>query len=252
MDPKNNQLVVYSFKIECAYNGTQFSGYAIQPNNLRTIQGLIQDCLSQLFRQKVKLYASGRTDKGVHAICQICSFRVKLLWKPDPFAVKQFLIKNLPRDIVIWDVVKIKHQFHAQYSVVSKTYSYLLTNKFAIDQIHSHYFLSSPIDIKRLNTALNLFVGTHDFVSFSTSSVSNTIRTINFFNIIERNDFVEIEINANGFLRSMARMIIAACVAYMQYERELEDILYLLHHPKKGSSILKAPAYGLYLKRVYY
>lgn len=75
---QQQSLVVYSFKIECAYNGTQFAGYAVQPNNFRTVQGLIQDCLSQLFQQPIKINASGRTDKGVHALHQVCSFKVKL------------------------------------------------------------------------------------------------------------------------------------------------------------------------------
>lgn len=71
-------LQKYCFRLDCAYHGLLFAGYAIQPGNFRTVQGELQRLLKHLFKQPVRLVASGRTDKGVHALHQVCSFEVSL------------------------------------------------------------------------------------------------------------------------------------------------------------------------------
>ncbi|MDE5599788.1 MAG: tRNA pseudouridine(38-40) synthase TruA, partial [Ureaplasma sp.] len=97
-----------------------------------------------------------------------------------------------------------------------------------------------------------MFLGKHDFLSFSTSEVEDTIREVNSIKIFKKKNIIEIYINGNGFLRSMVRMLVAAMMNYSQDKISLEKIKWLLDNPKKGASIEKAKACGLYLERVYY
>jgi tRNA pseudouridine38-40 synthase len=103
-----------------------------------------------------------------------------------------------------------------------------------------------------IKKASKLLLGTHNFKSFSITDVEDTVRTISKFNITKQKDYINIEITGNGFLRGMVRMIVGALLDINENKKTLNDISDLLNNPKKGSSITKARAAGLYLKKVYY
>ncbi|WP_391591497.1 tRNA pseudouridine(38-40) synthase TruA [[Mycoplasma] cavipharyngis] len=242
-----------TFKIDLSYHGVLFSGYAIQPAPLRTVQAELEKILSYLFQAKIKLIASGRTDAKAHALHQVCSFRVINYHHITATTIYHYLIKNVSEDIYIIAVSKVKNDFHAQLSVKSKTYLYIIQKKFDLTQVHLSYYCDQVIDIDKLKQCLNLFLGTHDFYSFTnTDQKQNTIRTINFIKLQETKKQIKILINGSGFMRYMVRMLLGVALKYATNKISWSFVIDKLSNPKKGSAIYKLPASGLFLKKIYY
>ncbi|MDQ0514325.1 tRNA pseudouridine38-40 synthase [Mycoplasmoides fastidiosum] len=241
-----------TFRIDLAYHGALFAGYAIQPQPLRTVQAELQTRLSFLFQQDIKLLASGRTDALVHAYHQVCSFRVKGPTPISPVNIYQFLQKTAP-DIHILRVNLVDNSFHAQKSVRSKTYQYIIQKQFDLTKVHLTYLYDGPIDVLKLQRCLDLFVGTHDFYSFTTSpNQTSTIRTINWIKVKTTKTQIIISINGNGFMRYMVRMLVGSAFMYATNKIHLSSVQAKLIQPQKGSAIYKMPGSGLYLKKIYY
>lgn len=247
--------IMINYYCVCEYDGTEYFGWAIQ-NNKVTIQGIIEKILLKTFKQKIRIYGSGRTDAKVHAIYQVFNF--KLLGKEiEPNKVKEILNNTLPTDIRVKNVKIVSDKFHATHDVKDKTYRYVINNDpesifGAARYAHYVWTIKEKIDVKLLKNALKNFIGIHNFLSFSTSILKNTTRTINWIKVAQRKSLIIIEINGDGFLRSMIRMIVAYCVDIVVNNKTTNSINYLLTHPKKGSSILVAPGHGLTLIKVNY
>lgn len=242
-----------NYKISLRYNGTNYHGWSIQPNNI-TIQEVIQNSIYSLFGVKdFVLNASGRTDAYVHAIDQVINLKHKNI-NLSSNDLYHALNSKLPNDIRINYVKEVDDKFHARYSAKNKTYVYLIETKPNYSVIHYNnvWQYNKPIDIKKIEIIKNKFVGTHNFLSFSTSQLQDTIRTINYINVQKMDTIIKIEINGDGFLRSMVRMIVGCFINYIEGKITINDIDNLFNNPKKGSSQLKVPGCGLYLYKVNY
>ena len=240
--------MIYILKI--SYDGSFFSGYAKQTENILTVQSEIEKILSNLFNLQIKVIASGRTDKYVHALDQTISFSANTRFEPDN--VKKYLNSKL-NNIYVKNVEITNKPFNARFSIKSKTYLYLInTGEFNLFRKNYEYQYNKPLDIKKAKEILNIFVGTKDFLSFSTSSLENTVRTIKWIKIFKIKKRIFIFINGLGFLRNMVRMIVATIVKYCEQKISYDSILDLFNNPKKGSSIDKLPGCGLYLYKTNY
>ncbi|BAO73507.1 tRNA pseudouridine(38-40) synthase TruA [Ureaplasma parvum] len=240
-----------NYKISLRYDGSLFYGWARQPQK-RTVQGDLEEIFKSIFKiNNIRIIGSGRTDKGVHAYEQTFSVKHSAL-KYDSHIIYQALCSRTSSDIQILEVQKVDDSFHAQYNATSKTYQYVI-NDYEFDLFRNNYelFVNQKINDQKILEALELFVGEHDFKSFSTSELTMTIRRINWVKI-KRDTHLIIYINANGFLKNMVRMIVASCLDYAFNKISLAKIHELLIFPKKGASIKLAPACGLYLYKVYY
>lgn len=241
-----------NYKLNISYKGTAYSGFAKQKNNI-TIQGIIEEKIKELFNVDVILFASGRTDKYVHAIQQTINIKHKLLnYEPD--VIKNALNSKLPKDITINQCEIIDDNFHARFNSKNKTYLYKLNldKKFNIFEQDIVYQYNNPIDYKKLNEYIDLIIGKHDFLSFSTSELNNTIRTIIDIKYDVKDNILFFYITGDGFLRNMVRMIIGVFLNYNENKISLNDIKKLLQFPKKGSGIRKVNGCGLYLLEVKY
>lgn len=244
-----------NYKVHIQYDGTNFFGWAKQPNK-RTVQEEIEKILSNTLQQNIKIIGSGRTDRGVHAMNQVFNFRI-VDKDYEPEVIFRILSSKLPKDINVLFVDVVEDFFHAQHSAKSKTYEYFISFKNhsffnRLYQWEIDFNFEVDFVIKRINEALSFFLGKHDFLSFSTSELEETIREIYFANAILKKNKIIICINGNGFLKNMVRMIVATCVDYAVNKINLNKIQELLNFPKKGSSIKKAPPQGLFLKTVFY
>jgi tRNA pseudouridine38-40 synthase len=159
----------------------------------------------------------------------------------------------LPDDIKIKSLKNVDPDFNARFSAKSKEYIY----KINLDK--DNVFLNNyallyikPIDIKKIKECASFFVGVHNFLSFSISDIEDTVRTISTIKVIKKGKLIEIRVVGNGFLRGMVRMLIGAILDYNEDKKTKEDITKLLNNPKKGSSITKVRACGLYLNKVRY
>ena len=143
--------------------------------------------------------------------------------------MKKYLLDYLPEDIVIKNIKLAGDRFHSRYNVKSKTYVYRIDNKDYMDVFNKRfsYYLKDKLDIVSMKKASAYLIGTHNFKSFTnlkSNTKKSTIRTINFINIIENNGIIEIEINGDGFLLNMVRIIVGTLIEVGNKKINPEDI----------------------------
>ncbi|BDV02607.1 MAG: tRNA pseudouridine synthase A 2 [Candidatus Hepatoplasma vulgare] len=239
------------YLIKISYDGKYFYGWNKQPN-LYTINQFLEDSFKkELINVKIK--ASGRTDKFVHAINQVCDIEVnKKIRKKDIIKIN----KELNKKIRIKKVKKVKNEFSARFDLRSKTYLYKISNDFKKKKRKDeNYYLNifKEINLKKMNEDAKKFIGEKDFSSFtSKSNYYSYIRKINYIKIKKRRKIIYIEINGNGFLRYMIRHIVGSLIAknFNKYNEEKFNDLFL--NPKRGKNIFKVTGKALYLKNVKY
>lgn len=240
-----------NIKIVFSYDGSYFSGFSKQKDqNIKTVQSELEQTLSNIYGEKISIFASGRTDKYVHAINQVANFKTK---KNIPIENIKKALNDKLKNIYIKDICYVSETFHSRFSSKSKTYMYVINeNEFNIFRINYEYQLNQKLDINKLKEIGNFFVGEKNFLSFSTTTLENSIRKVNYLKVCRWQNKIIIFVNGNGFLRNMVRMIVASMIDYSLDKKTKTDILNLFNNPKKGSSISKAPGCGLYLLQINY
>lgn len=241
-----------NYKFIVAYKGTNYAGWAIQKNQL-TIQEMILKAFLECFKVKVSIIGSGRTDKYVHAYAQVFNIKTEEITL-DPINLLNAINTYLPNDIILTDCEIVDNKFHARFNAVAKTYIYHINTNNIFDIFNQEiiYQYCKPINVNLLNDLKKVFLGKHNFLSFSTSEIKDTVRIIDDIEISESSGIVSIKIKGNGFLRNMVRMIVGVMLAYNENKINLSDIKNLLNNPSKGKAIWKAPGCGLYLLKVDY
>ncbi|MBI5150420.1 MAG: tRNA pseudouridine(38-40) synthase TruA [Candidatus Omnitrophica bacterium] len=202
-----------NIKLTIEYDGTDFYGWQIQAKHQRTVAGEIEKALKKIFHKNIRLIGSGRTDSGVHALGQVANFKVVSPLKLQQ--IKRALNANLPEDVAVWRVEEVGADFHAQYSVHSKTYRYTVLNRDVRSPLQRHYCLvyPYPLNVRRMKEEAKSLVGRKDFRAFQAANPSRdekatTVRTVRRVDIRKKGDFLSIEIEADGFLYKMVRNIV--------------------------------------------
>jgi tRNA pseudouridine38-40 synthase len=241
-----------NLKITIEYNGANYCGWQKQPDSLG-IQGTIENAIYEITKERVKVIGSGRTDAGVHAFGQVANFNLesKILAQKLPNALNS----KLPKDISIIKCEEVSKDFHSRYSAVGKKYRYLIYNSEYRSPIYKDisYQVKYDLDFEKMCKEAKSLIGTHDFVGFmsSGSSVSDTVRTIYDIELKKEENLITIEIEGNGFLYNMVRIIVGTLVdiGRNKINENLIDIINSKSRQKAGHT---APAHGLFLKKVYY
>jgi len=241
------------YKVTFSYDGTKYNGYQVQPN-LRTIQGELEKAVSYLNGQtKTEVTASGRTDKGVHALGQVAHFDLNIEIPLDK--IKRGLNSNLPEDIHIVCVKKVSSNFHARYSSKKKEYVYKI-NLGEYNPIMRNYVYqyNKSLDIENMKEAIKLLEGKHDFTSFVSSEDEreNKTRTIYKTDIKVKKDILEISFQADGFMKYQVRNMVGLLLAVGSGKKQVEDVNKIIEAKDRTKSVKTAPAEGLYLKKVWY
>ncbi len=234
-----------------SYDGSNFKGYQKQINK-RTIQSIIEEVLSKITNEKIKIYSSGRTDALVHALNQKAHFDLNKDIDLEKF--RYSMNSLLPDDIYIKDIVKVDDNFHARYNVLNKEYVYKI-NIGEYNPLERNYIYqyNHDLDINNMCKAIKLFVGTYDFKSFTTNDLDkDTIRTIFDAYLTLDNDIITIVFKGNGFLRYMVRNMVGILIEVGQGKRDYNDITKIINFKDRKKAGIKAPANGLYLKDVNY
>lgn len=247
------ESIIFNKKCTVEYDGTDFHGWQCQ-KDLITVQGEIEKALTRIYKKKISIIGSGRTDTGVHALGQVFNFRSERLIPSE--SLKLGLNSLLPRSIVIKNVEDVDITFHAQRSAVSKTYIYKILNSDTPSALLRNrvWWIKNKIDIIKFEDILNRFVGEKDFSAMCTmrSIKENSVRVINFIKVLQDGDIIEIYINANGFLHNMVRNIIGTAFFVLRNKLSSDTIneILLSKDRKKGGPT--APPHALYLKEVFY
>jgi tRNA pseudouridine38-40 synthase len=241
------------YKILVAYNGKPYHGWQSQPKKL-TVAGVLEDCFEAIFNKKIILLGASRTDAGVHALGQIAVMKSDFEFPVDH--LKEVWNRKLPSDIVIRSINKSETFFYPYVNVAYKVYWYhFFTRRPLPFWAHYGVRVKKNIDLDKLNKALSIFIGTHDFRSFCTGDDrENTIRTIYSISVryISLYDVYRIEIKGNKFLRYMIRRIVGACLEIASTNRLLDELLAALKARTPVQHLPTAPAHGLLLRRIVY
>ncbi len=255
-----------NIKLTIEYDGTHFSGWQVQDQRKRTVQGEIEKALKTIFKKKIRLIGSGRTDSGVHALGQVAHFKTT-----SPTCARQgmptaemlnALNANLPEDIAVLESSEVPDDFHAQYSAKRKTYRYCILNRQSRSAVKRHSCLHFPhtLNLKAMQEESKSLVGRKDFRSFmaanpaerNTIKDKNTVRTIHAIKILKHDDYIYIRIEANGFLYKMVRNIVGTLLAVGTGKLPKGSIRKILKEKNRSSAPATAASKGLCLLDVSY
>ena len=241
-----------NIKITIQYNGKNYCGWQKQ-NNSPGIQGTIEKAIFDITREEVKITGSGRTDAGVHALGQVANFKINSQIPVD--RIPNALNAKLPKDISIVKAEEVDEDFHSRYSAKKKTYRYQVYNSLYRSPIYADisYPVKYDLDIDKMKKEAKSLIGTYDFKGFmsSGSSVTDTVRTIYNIEVSKSEDLIIIEIEGNGFLYNMVR-IIAGTLVDIGRGRITEKMSTIIESKSRSMAGHTAPAHGLFLKKVDY
>ncbi|MEM4409244.1 MAG: tRNA pseudouridine(38-40) synthase TruA [Candidatus Caldarchaeum sp.] len=243
-----------NIKLTIEYDGTNYLGWQRQPRG-RSIQQAIEEALAKIIGESPSLIGSGRTDAGVHALGQVANFFTSSLLSPS--RLQMALNSLLPEDIVIVHAEEVAVDFHAQFCAVSKTYIYRIPNRPyppALDRLRVWHVVP-PLDVGTMGRCAELFLGTHDFKAFALSgrTPKTTVREVKRIEVEKQEGgSIVVEVEADGFLRGMVRLMVGALVGAGRGIISDEDIERLLKTGSRTHLVRKAPSHGLYLKEVNY
>lgn len=243
-----------NIKITIEYEGTNYKGWQRQANGI-TVQEVIEGVISGITGDDVKVYGSGRTDSGVHAIGQVANFKTES--GLNTVQLIKAMNTSLPADIVVTDCEEVPADFHSQYSAKKKTYMYRILNRPYPSALlkNTTWFRRNELDVGAMQKAVGELVGEHDFRLFAHANITvrTTVRTIYSAKLSRKNDLIIFEIEANGFLKRMVRMITGALYLIGAGKMTIDQFCGMLNGRElKNVNIISAPARGLILKKVDY
>tara|TARA_B100000242_G_C42932062_1_gene432261 strand:- start:55 stop:795 length:741 start_codon:yes stop_codon:yes gene_type:complete len=246
-------MVRYQILIE--YDGSSFIGWQIQ-NKGNSVQKLIQSIFKKLYKRKIKVYGSGRTDTGVHAIEQSAHFEIDKKI-PD---IKKF-IKSLnfflnKKNVSILNIIQKDGNFHSRYSARERTYLYLIRNSISPSVLNKNkeWHVVKKLDINKLKKAASCLTGTHNFSTFRASNcdAKSSIKTIRKIQISKSKSLIKIRFMSKSFLKSQVRSMVG-CLKYVgQNKWDIKKFIYVINSKKRENCAPLAPAKGLYLEKVKY
>ena len=240
------------FKLTIEYAGTRYSGWQIQ-KNARTIQGEIDRALrEELGAREFELYGSGRTDAGVHALAQVAHLEAHTPMQPEP--LRRRLNEELPADINVLKVEKVRHRFHARHSVVGRSYIYQVSRRRTAFAKPFVWWVKDELDIERMRTAAARFAGLHDFQSFTDDDPEekSTEVLVDMMEIYQDGDLMLIHVEGSHFLWKMVRRLVGVLVEIGRGGLAGSEAVAMLTERSELPARLTAPASGLFLEKVYY
>ena len=243
------------YQILIEYVGTNYNGWQVQRKG-KTIQGRIQNTISKIFKEKVNIIGSGRTDSGVHALEQSAHFDTNTKIKDSYKFLKSanhFLSRN---GIIILDLKKRKLTFHARYSAKARIYKYVILNRKSGSVLKNKrcWHIIKKLDLEMMKKGAKKLIGTKDFSTFRSSSCSakTPVRTIKSIKFLTKQDIIEIEIKAQSFLQNQVRSMVG-CLKYVGEDKwSIQKFDKIIKSKKRINCAPPAPAEGLYLTKVIY
>lgn len=247
-----------NIKLILEYDGTDYAGWQVQgvraSQRKKTIQGTIERALEKILKEKIRIHGSGRTDAGVHAEGQVAGFVTK--GGLSAGIIKKALNSELPGDIVVKNVSEAKRSFHARFSAKDKLYRYRVINSRIPSVFDRRFaaFIPYKLDLRLMRKEAAVLKGKHDFKSFQAADKKerDSIRVIRRLNLRKKDCEIIIEIEADGFLRHMARNIVGTLIEIGRGKLPPGSMKRILKARDRKRAGPTAPAKGLVLVRVKY
>ena len=246
---------MFKFQVLIEYVGTNFRVWQIQTKG-KTIQGLVQNEISKLLKEKIILIGAGRLDKGVHASEQSAHFECKTkILDLDRFlkSLNHFLNKEM---ITVLKIKKRDKDFHARYSAKMRIYRYVIINRLGRPMLEKNrgWHVMNKLDIKIMKKAAKKLIGTNDFSAFraSTCRAKSPVKTMKSVRIKSSNNKIEIEFQSQSFLQQQVRSMVG-CLKYVGEKKwTLKKFISVIKLRNRSLCASPAPPEGLYLSKVIY
>ena len=240
-------------KLTVAYDGTNYYGWQKQPDAI-TVEEVVNRELTRLLQEPIEVIGASRTDSGVHALGNVAVFDTDTRIPPEK--ISYALNARLPKDIVIQDSKEVPPDFHPRRTDCVKTYEYrILNTRFPVPtmRLYAHY-VYKPLDVEKMQAAAAFLVGEHDFASFCSagSQVKETVRTIYRLDLNREGNMVSFQVEGNGFLYNMVRIIAGTLIEVGISSYPPERVREMLEARDRIRCGPKAPACGLTLVGIRY
>lgn len=275
----DGQRETVRLRLDISYDGTGFSGWAVQPE-LRTVEGCLGEALATVLRHDVKLVVAGRTDAGVHATGQVahidCETPALASLAPrrhgaaptsgpadpaDPLAggrrgLLRRLAGLLPVDVRVREITIAPTGFDARFSALRRHYRYRIgTAEWGIEPLERYgvFARRRPLDVEAMSMAASMLLGLHDFAAFCRPREgATTIRELQALVIRRADDEVILEVQADAFCHSMVRSLVGSLIAVGEHQVPIDRPAELLAGGSRATGVHVAPARGLTLVAVDY
>lgn len=236
------------------YAGTHLYGWQKQPQG-RTVQAEIERAITDVLGQPAQIYGAGRTDSGVHAAAQVAHFDNPSVIPATRWA--SVLNSRLPDDIVIRATAAVSNDWHARFSAAYRRYRYTIytaaqPNLFV--RPYSWHYYHEPLSIEKIQAAIAPMLGTHHLAAFhrTDSGRSHSWVDIQDVSCSQAGNFIQIEIQANGFLYGMVRLLVGMLVRVGNGDLSVAEFTEIWRTEQRSEVRHSAPAKGLCLLRVGY
>ena len=240
-------------KLVIGFEGTRYEGWQSQKKD-RTIQEVFEKILARILKEKTHLASSSRTDSGVHALGLVAHFKTKNPLS-DP-KIKHALNFYLPRDILVYSAKTVPDSFHARFHAKSKRYRYDIWNSPTRPLFEAPFVLWYPhrLHIALMRKAVSYLKGRQDFSAFKDrgDEKESSVRTIKRIVIKKNRELIRIEIEADGFLRHMIRIITGTLIDVGREKISPQRVKSILHSKERSKAGPTAKALGLTLVEVKY
>lgn len=240
-----------NYKLIIQYDGTNYAGWQIQLN-APSVQGVLQDSISQIINEKINLIGAGRTDSGVHALGQTANFRTES--ELDLYRFKHSLNSILPRDIAVKTIVEVEENFHARYDAVRRSYIYLISKVKSPFYDKYSWWYHGPINCDNLNLLSEYLIGEKNFTAFSkkASETENKICFIHKIRWKEWKDLVIFYVEADRYLHGMVRTMVGTLLHTLKLNLNIDYLRGVINTKDRESAGEAVPAKGLFLYKVKY
>ena len=206
------------------YFGKNFHGWQVQKSGLRTVQSVVESALSQVANHPVRVFCSGRTDSGVHAVEQVIHFETDTIRTDRAWLFGGNV--NLPSDVNFKWVKFVSDDFHARFSAIARSYKYKIHHHPVRSSLKADYYLwePRPLNVKDMKAAADMLIGEHDFSCFrgSLCQAKSPIKTVEYIQIDSIEDELILNIKANAFLLHMVRNIVGTLLKIGRGEKSVE------------------------------
>ena len=243
-----------NYKLTLCYDGTRYKGWQKQGNTDNTIQAKLEAMLTRLLGQDTELASSGRSDAGVHARCQVCSFKADTDMSCDELLAQ--IRRYLPEDIGAVSLEHAAPRFHARLSCTEKTYVYRVWNSPEPNVFERRYMyaFADTLDIAAMHNAAQYLTGRHDFTSFCSDKhmKKSAVRDLRSVDIVRDGGEIRFTLTGDGFLYNMVRIIAGTLLEVGAGRLDASQMPVILEARDRSTAGPAAPAHGLILWDVKY
>lgn len=256
-DPKPSDITEQAcdnYRMDVQYDGQDYYGWQRHKDN-PTIQGALENAVTECFELRHNVEGSGRTDRGTHAVGQVAT--VRLPKNIDEKETLERLNSYLKQTIRITEIQKVSKEFHARESAIGKQYNYKIWNHPDLppDMDGKVWYIPEKLDFNAIQSVCSLFTGEMDYASFAkvpNYKRATSIRTVHAFDMAREGSLLNFSIIADGFLYKMVRNIIRAIVKVGEGRTKKNDLIKIIASKSRKAAPGTAPASGLYLDSVFY